>query len=123
MNWGCIPTKSLLRNAEVIHLLSRGRELGHEVITAICPFAGNGKAVAMDDNSGFVKIVAKAISKRILGVHLIGGHVTELAAGATGIIALGATAEQLADTVHPHPTLSEALMEAAQALCGRAIHI
>jgi dihydrolipoamide dehydrogenase len=101
----------------------RARELGHDVMIAICPFAGNGKAVAMDDNSGFAKIVAEAVSKRILGVHLIGGHVTELVAGATGIIALGATAEQLADTVHPHPTISEALMEAAQALCGRAIHL
>jgi len=102
---------------------ARARELGHEVITASCPFAGNGKAVAMDDNSGFAKIVAEAESKKILGVHLVGGHVTELVAGATGMIALGATAEQLSDTVHPHPTLSEALMEAAHALCGRAIHI
>ena len=102
---------------------ARAREMGHEVITARCPFAGNGKAVAMDDNSGFAKIVADAESKKILGVHLVGGHVTELVAGATGMIELGATAEQLADTVHPHPTLSEALMEAAHALCGRAIHI
>jgi len=102
---------------------SSARELGHEVITASCPFAGNGKAVAMDDNSGFAKIVAEAKTKKILGVHLVGGHVTELVAGVTGMIALGATAEQLSDTVHPHPTLSEALMEAAHALCGRAIHI
>ncbi len=102
---------------------ARARELGHGVITASCPFAGNGKAVAMDDNSGFAKIVAEADSKKILGVHLVGGHVTELVAGATGMMALGATAEQLSDTVHPHPTLSEALMEAAHSLCGRAIHI
>ena len=102
---------------------ARAREMGHEVITAVCPFAGNGKAVAMDDNSGFAKVVAESKSKKILGVHLVGGHVTELVAGATGMIALGATAEQWADTVHPHPTLSEALMEAAQALCGRAIHL
>lgn len=102
---------------------ARARELGYEVITASCPFAGNGKAVAMNDNSGFAKIVAEAKTKKILGVHLVGGHVTELVAGATGMIALGATAEQLSDTVHPHPTLSEALMEAAHALCGRAIHI
>ncbi len=102
---------------------ARAREMGHEVITVVCPFAGNGKAVAMDDNSGFAKVVAESKSKKILGVHLVGGHVTELVAGATGMIALGATAEQWADTVHPHPTLSEALMEAAQALCGRAIHL
>ena len=101
----------------------RAREQGHNVITARCPFAANGKAVAMDDNSGFVKIVAVRESKKILGVHLVGGHVTELVAGATGMIALESTAEQLGNTVHPHPTLSESLMEAAQALCGHAIHI
>ena len=102
---------------------SRARELGHEVITAISPFAGNGKAVAMDENTGFAKVVAEAGNKKILGVHLVGGHMTELVAGATGMISLGATAEDLAEAVHPHPTLSEALMEAAHALCGRAIHI
>jgi dihydrolipoamide dehydrogenase len=102
---------------------SSARKMGYEVITAVSPFAGNGKAVAMDDNSGFVKIVAEAETKKILGVHLVGGHVTELVAGATGMISLGSTAQQLADTMHPHPTLSEALMEAAHALCGHAIHI
>ncbi|MCP4574976.1 MAG: dihydrolipoyl dehydrogenase [Deltaproteobacteria bacterium] len=102
---------------------SRAREQGYDVITARCPFAGNGKAVAMDDNSGFVKIIAERESKKILGVHLVGGHVTELVAGATGMISLGATAEQLGNTVHPHPTLSESVMEAAQALCGQAIHV
>ncbi len=102
---------------------ARARELGHEVITAVSPFAGNGKAVAMGENSGFAKIVAEAESRKILGVHLVGGHVTELVAGATGMVALGTTAGQFSDVVHPHPTLSEALMEAAQALCGHAIHI
>jgi len=102
---------------------ARAREMGYEVITAVSPFAGNGKAVAMDENSGFAKIVAEAESRKILGVHLVGGHVTELVAGVTGLMFLGATAEQLADTVHPHPTMSEALMEAAHALCGHAIHI
>ena len=102
---------------------ARAREQGHDIITARCPFAANGKAVAMDDNSGFVKIVAERENKKILGVHLVGGHVTELVAGATGMIALEATAGQLGNTVHPHPTLSEALMEAAQALCGHAIQI
>jgi dihydrolipoamide dehydrogenase len=101
----------------------QAKEQGHEVITARCPFVANGKAIAMGDNSGFAKIVAEARSKKILGVHLVGGHVTELVASATGMIELGADAIQLGATVHPHPTLSEALMEAAHALCGHAIHI
>jgi dihydrolipoamide dehydrogenase len=56
-------------------------------------------------------------------VIVIGGHVAELVAGATGMLDKEDSAAALADTVHPHPTLSEALMEAAQGLCGRAIHI
>ena len=101
----------------------QAREQGHDVITAKCPFAANGKAVAADDNSGFVKIVAEAGNKKILGVHLVGAHVTELIAGPACMIRMGATVEQLGFTVHPHPSLSEALMEAAQALMGSAVHL
>jgi dihydrolipoamide dehydrogenase len=101
----------------------QAKEQGYDVVTANCPFVANGKAMAMDDNSGFAKIVAEAKSKKILGVHLVGGHVTELVAGPTGAIAMGADAMHLGATVHPHPTLSEALMEAAHTLCGHAIHI
>ena len=98
-------------------------EQGYKVIAARCPFLANGKAMAMDDNSGFVKIVAEQKSKRLLGVHLLGSHVTELVAGATGMISLNADAMQLGEVVHPHPTLGEAIMEAAHKLCGHAIHI
>ena len=102
---------------------NQASERGIEVISAQCPFVANGKAIASGDNSGFIKIVADGKSKKILGVHLIGEHVTELVAGPTGMLSLEATIEQLGNTVHPHPTLSEALMEAAHALCGHAIHI
>jgi dihydrolipoamide dehydrogenase len=102
---------------------SQAREAGYEVVTAQCPFAANGKALAMDDNYGFAKLVAEAKEKKILGVHLVGAHVTELIAGPAALVRLGCTAEELAQTVHPHPTLSEAIMEAAHALAGHAIHI
>lgn len=101
----------------------QAREAGIEIVTAQCPFVANGKAVAADDNSGFVKVVAAAQDKTILGVHIIGNHVTELIAGSTGMMLMNANAEDLGNTIHPHPTMSEALMEAAQALCGQAIHI
>lgn len=58
----------------------------------------------------------------MLGVHLVGPHVTELIAGPTGMVGLETTVEELARTVHPHPTLSEAIMEAAHAALGAAIH-
>ena len=98
-------------------------EQGYAVISAQCPFIANGKAMAMDDNAGFVKIVAEEKEQKILGVHMIGGHVTELVAGPTGMIQADATVAQLGQTVHPHPTISEAIMEAAHKLCGHAIHI
>jgi dihydrolipoamide dehydrogenase len=101
----------------------QAKEQGHEVITAQCPFVANGKALAMDENFGFAKIVGEMKTKKILGVHLIGAHVTELIAGPAALIRQGATAEDLGRTVHPHPTLSEALMEAAHALMGHAIHM
>jgi dihydrolipoamide dehydrogenase len=101
----------------------QARELGYEVVTAQCPFAANGKALAMDDNFGFAKLVAETKENKILGVHLIGEHVTELIAGPSCMISLGCTAEELGQTVHPHPTISEAIMEAAHAIMGHAIHI
>jgi dihydrolipoamide dehydrogenase len=101
----------------------KARDMGYEVVASQCPFAANGKALAMDDNFGFAKIVAETREKKILGVHLIGAHVTELIAGPSGMMNLGCTAEELSQTVHPHPTLSEAIMEAAHALMGYSIHI
>jgi dihydrolipoamide dehydrogenase len=101
----------------------QAREMGYEVVTAQCPFAANGKALAMDDNFGFAKIISETKGKKILGVHLVGEHVTELISGPSGMISLGCTAEELGQTVHPHPTISEAIMEAAQALMGHAIHL
>ncbi len=101
----------------------QAREAGYDVITAKFPFQPNGKARAMHDIAGFVKIVSEARYKEILGVHLIGGHVTELIAGPTGMISLESTAEELARTVHPHPTMSEVIMEAAHILVGHAIHL
>jgi len=98
-------------------------EQGYSVKTAQFPFQPNGKALAMDENIGFVKLVADAGSDRLLGAHFIGGHVTELIAGPAGMIGLEATAEQLAHTIHPHPTMSEVVMEAAHALVGQAIHL
>ena len=101
----------------------QAEEKGYKVVISQCPFIANGKALAINDSTGFAKIVANAENKKILGVHLIGGHVTELIAGPSGMISLNSKVEDLGNSVHPHPTLSEVLMEAAHALCGHAIHI
>ena len=96
-------------------------DAGHAVKTAKANFLANGKAVAINENAGFVKVVAGEGGK-LLGVHMIGPHVTEMIAGATTLVSLGITAEQAGAVVYPHPTLSEVLSEAIQALSGQALH-
>lgn len=98
-------------------------EQGYEITVGQFPFAASGRAMTMDDTDGMVKIISDTATDRILGVHMIGPHVAELLAEATLAIEMGATAEDLALTVHAHPTLSEGLMEAAEAVHGLAIHV
>jgi len=86
------------------------------------PFLANSRAKCMNDDGGFVKILADEKSRRILGVHIIGPHASELIATATLAIQLKATADQLSDTCFAHPTLSEALKEAALGLFKAPIH-
>ncbi len=86
------------------------------------PMQASGKAIINGDTSGFVKIIADAETDEVLGVHLIGAHVTELVAEASTAILLEATAEEIGTAVHPHPTLSETMGEAAMAVAGRSIN-
>jgi dihydrolipoamide dehydrogenase len=102
---------------------AQAREQGYEVKTGKFPFQANGKALGLADNTGFVKIISENKYNEILGVSMVGPHVTELLAGPTGMIGLESTLEELAHTVHPHPTLSEVIMEAAHVALGQAIHI
>jgi dihydrolipoamide dehydrogenase len=87
------------------------------------PFAASGRAMSLLETEGFIKIVADAVTDEVLGVHMVGPEVTELIAEATLAIELGATSEDLARTIHAHPTLPEALMEAAEAVHGMAVHV
>ncbi len=77
----------------------------------------------MNDTGGFVKIVAEKKYDEVLGVHIIGPRATELIGEAAAAMTLEATSEDLVRTVHAHPTLSEAIHEAAEAVGGHAIHI
>lgn len=87
------------------------------------PFSANGRAKALGDTSGLVKILADARTDRILGVHLIGIHCSELLAQAVIAMEFGASSEDIALTMFAHPTLSEAFHEAALAVGGQAIHL
>jgi dihydrolipoamide dehydrogenase len=101
---------------------AQARERGHEVTVGRFPFRANGKAVAVDHTDGLVKVVADARTKELLGVHLVGPDATELLAEATLGVALESTPRELGWLVHAHPTLSEAVKEAALAVDGEAIH-
>jgi dihydrolipoamide dehydrogenase len=99
-------------------------ERGFEIVTSKFPFAAVSKATIMGETEGFVKLVSDKKYKQILGVHMIGPHVTELIAEGAASIGLEATAVDLSHLIHPHPTVSEGIMEAAHALySGTAIHI
>jgi dihydrolipoamide dehydrogenase len=87
------------------------------------PFSASGKALAMGATDGLVKLICEQGSGRVLGMHVLGPHASDLIAEGTLAVQLGATAKDIADTIHAHPTLSEATMEAAkQAAYGAAIH-
>lgn len=88
----------------------------------VFPFRANGRARCLDDTDGFVKILADQSSDRLLGAHIIGPHAGDLIAECALAITLGATSESLARSCHAHPTLAEAVKEAALAAEGRAIH-
>jgi len=87
------------------------------------PFMANGRARALGSREGFVKILAHAETDRVLGVHILGPRAGDLIAEAVAAIEFGASAEDLARTCHAHPTLAEALQEAALAVAGRARHV
>lgn len=95
---------------------------GEHYRTGVFPFAASGRARAMDDPVGMAKILADAETDRILGVHILGHNASELIAEAVLAMSFGASSEDLARTIHAHPTLAEALHEAALAVDKRAIH-
>jgi dihydrolipoamide dehydrogenase len=99
------------------------KERGYDVAVGKFPFSAIGKAKILDETSGFVKIVTDKKYDEVLGVHIVGPHATELISEATAAVNLEATAESLFQAIHAHPTLSEAMGEAALAVHGRPIHI
>ncbi len=101
----------------------QAQERGYEVKVGRFPFQANGKALGLDDYAGWVKLIVEAQYGEILGAHMIGPEVTELLPELTLAQMMELTSEEIARNVHAHPTLSEALMEAAHAAEGHAIHI
>jgi dihydrolipoamide dehydrogenase len=114
----CIPEVASIGLSE-----EEAGRTGKKVSAGTFPLYANGKALSLGDGEGFVKIVSDRGTGEILGVHMCGPHVTEMISGVSVAMQLECTVEELARAVHPHPTLSEAIKEAALAAAGSAIHI
>ncbi|MCA9679647.1 MAG: dihydrolipoyl dehydrogenase [Kofleriaceae bacterium] len=96
---------------------------GHTVKIGKFPFAALGRALSVNDTDGLAKVICDAKSEEILGVHIVGNGASDLISEAALAIEMGAVVQDLNLTVHPHPTLSEAVREAAAAAIGEAVHI
>jgi dihydrolipoamide dehydrogenase len=101
----------------------QARDAGHEVKIGKFPFSALGRAIIHGETGGFVKMVADGKTGRLLGAHIVGPNATELIAEPALTQLFQGDAWELGRNIHPHPTLSEAVMEAAMAVDGRAIHI
>lgn len=102
---------------------SEAEAKGHKVTEGKFPFSVSGRAMAIDEMKGFVKVIADAEDERILGVSIVGPEASDLISEAALAIEMGAYVPDVALTIHPHPTLGEAVMEAAKHAIGEAIHI
>ena len=96
---------------------------GIEIVTSSFPFAASGRAKAMGATEGLVKMIANAKTDKLLGVHIVGANASELIHEAVIVLEFGGTAEDIASTMHAHPTLAESIMEAAHGIHKSAIHM
>ncbi|CAA0088628.1 Dihydrolipoyl dehydrogenase [Halioglobus japonicus] len=125
MNYDCIPSV-IYTHPEIAAVGRTEQELiadGVEYKTGVFPFAASGRALAANDPQGMVKMIAHAETDRILGCHILGASAADLVQQVVIAMEFGSSAEDLALTVFGHPTLSEAVHEAALAVDGHAIHI
>ncbi|MFD1552407.1 dihydrolipoyl dehydrogenase [Putridiphycobacter roseus] len=125
INYGNIPgcTYCSPEVASVGMTEQAAKDAGYEIKVGKFPFSASGKASAAGANEGFVKLIFDAKYGELLGGHMVGANVTEMVAELVAIRKLETTGHELIKTIHPHPTMSEAIMEAAAAAYGEVIHI
>jgi len=102
---------------------SEAKEKGYNALSGKFPFAALAKAMILGQPEGYVKIIYDKESKQVLGFHIIGPGAGDLIGEAAHALEMGSSVEDISLTVHPHPTLTEAVMEASKAALGEAIHI
>ena len=101
----------------------QARDRGHDVVTGTFPFAASGRAMSLGSTEGFVKVIGDADTRQLLGIVAVGRGVSEFIGEATLALEMGAFLEDVGNTIHPHPTMSEALQEAVEAALGKAVHM
>jgi dihydrolipoamide dehydrogenase len=125
VNYHCCPSVVYTHPelAQVGFTEEEARKRNGQISVGKFPFLANGRAKGMDETDGFVKVIADAKTDRVLGVHILAAHASDMIAEAVVAMEFGASSEDIARSFHAHPTLPEALKEAALAVEKRAIHI
>ena len=118
---GCTYTEPQIGSVGLTE--AQAKEKGYQVKVGKFPFVGNSKATILDAHDGFVKVVSDAKYGEILGVHIIGPYATEIIAEAVTAIQLEATVEEMMFTIHAHPTVAEALLDAFSSVEGKAVNV
>jgi dihydrolipoamide dehydrogenase len=125
LNYDHVPSATYCRPevASVGLSEAEARKRGYEVKVGRFPFGALAKPRILGHDTGFVKVISEAKYDEVLGIHMIGPHVTDLVSEASLGLRLETTTEEIMRTIHPHPTLPEALMQAAEAVHGHAIDL
>jgi len=118
---GCTYTTPEIASMGITEKAAKAK--GLEIKVGKFPFTASGKAAAAGERDGFVKLIFDASTCELIGAHLIGANVTEMISGLVAASNLGVTAKEIIHSIHPHPTMSEAIMEAAAAALGEVIHL
>ena len=104
-------------------LPDEARKQGHAILSGLFPFQANGRAMTMERDDGFIRVIARADNHIILGIQAVGAGVSELAAAFAESLEMGARLDDIAATIHAHPTLGEGLAEACMKALGQALHV
>ena len=121
--YGGTSVGDLDRIENVANRVAKAKEAGYEIKVGKFPYSASGKASAAGQKDGFVKLIFDAKYGELLGAHMIGGNVTEMIAEMVVAKKLEITGHELLKTIHPHPTMSEAVMEAVAAAYDEVIHL
>ncbi|MFC1924711.1 dihydrolipoyl dehydrogenase [Chloroflexota bacterium] len=125
MDYSIVPS-CVYTNPEIASVgltADKAQAIGKKVRIGRFPFSASGKAMVIGEEDGFVRLVVDEETDQVIGAQIIGPHATELIAEAVSFIKWGLTAEQIGATIHAHPTLAESIMEAAENVHGKAIHV